>query len=179
MIESILVKGKGKITGKLITCNLRFGNVTLGQSDARHPRVDGNFCGAEARFRGSLIKLRHTPGKNSEVHLIIEWVEQVGGTCADINIAESCALKFPSRFPRSEPRVSISKRFLDVLQWRDYRFRFIEREVSSLLLVCLCACRSQLGNLGDLLIKYQYRFSSIEMRSRGIIWILFVLEGKR
>lgn len=62
-MESILVKGKGKITGKLITCNLRFGNVTLGQSDVRHPRVDGNFCGAEARFRGSLIKLRHTPGE--------------------------------------------------------------------------------------------------------------------
>lgn len=48
----------------------------------------------------------------------------------------------------------------------------------SYLLVCVLVDRKQRKFSGDLLIKYQYRFSSIEMRSRGIIWILFVLNDR-
>lgn len=150
----------------------------------RHPRP----ISAGPRLVSAAVWLNSDTlrAKNSEVHLIIEWVEQVGGTCADINIAEIVRVKLPFS-PLSSPRLSFRTSRFDLetfprcitMAWLSFPV-VVHRKGSFFALTCLFACLliATWKFSGDLLIKYQYRFSSIEMRSRGIIWILFVLNDR-
>lgn len=110
----------------------------------RHPRP----ISAGPRLVSAAVWLNSDTlrAKNSEVHLIIEWVEQVGGTCADINIAEIVRVKLPFS-PLSSPRLSFRTSRFDLetfprcvtMAWLSFPV-VVHRKGSFFALTCLFAC---------------------------------------